>query len=108
MTFELDRDNEYNKVYRMFTVDLMNIPSSTQLRLGARGAAAVRHFAAIALSTICNFIFISLEVIHRCLIFASVNKQHQLPALVHFDTLLHAAALTNLDPVGFLTLAANE
>lgn len=89
MTFELDLDNEYNKVYRMFRVDLTNIPSSIQLRLGVREAAAVRQFAAVTLSTICNLIFISLKVIHRCLIFASVNKQHQLPALVHFNTLLH-------------------
>lgn len=105
MTFELHQDNEYNKVYRMFTVHLMNIPSSIQLRLGERGAAAVRQFAAITLRTICNFIFISLKVIHRCLIFASVNKQHQLPALVHFDTLLHTAS--QIWALWALTLAAN-
>lgn len=40
MTFGLDLDSEYNKVYRVFIVDLMNIPSSTHGRVcGRRGGS---------------------------------------------------------------------
>lgn len=110
MTFGLDLDNEYNKVYRVFIFDLMNIPSSIykQGLRAPRRKEAVRPFAAITLSTICNFVFISLRAMNRSLIFACVNKQRQLPALVRLGTSLHAALGTQIWALWALTLAANS